>query len=89
MLIPDLPFDVLNIILQYYGRIKYIHKEQKYVNILSKNDYRYNIIKSKMISKVNLINTSNIGNNGLNFYIDVYYKNDVLWKGVIFSKKIL
>jgi dTDP-D-glucose 4,6-dehydratase len=89
MLIPDLPFDVLNIILQYYGRIKYIHKEQKYVNILSKNDYRYNIIKSRMISKVNLINNLNIGNNGLNFYIDVYYKNDVLWKGLIFSKKLL
>lgn len=89
MLIPYLPFDVLNIILQYYGRIKYIHKEQKYVNIISKNDYRYDIIYPRIESKVNLIKDISIGNNGLNFYIDVYYKNDVLWKGLIFSKKII
>lgn len=87
--ITNLPFDVLNIILQYYGRIKYLHKKHIYVNIINKNDYRYNIIEKKINNKINLINTLNIGNNGLNFYIDVYYKNDVIWSGLIFSKKVL
>lgn len=87
--ITNLPFDVLNIILQYYGRIKYLHKKHIYVNIINKNDYRYNIIEKKINNKINLINTLNIGNNGLNFYIDVYYKNDVICSGLIFSKKVL
>lgn len=33
------PFDVLNLILEYDGRIKYDYKERIYVNIISKNDY--------------------------------------------------
>ena len=49
-----LPFDVLNLILEYDGRIKYIHKERLYVNIISKNDYRYNIIRPKLNSKIYL-----------------------------------
>lgn len=85
--IPYLPFDVLNIILQYDGRIKFLHKSGMYVNILSKNDYRYNIIQTKINNKINLINNFNMGNNGLQFYIDVYYKNSEL--GLIFSKKML
>jgi dTDP-D-glucose 4,6-dehydratase len=87
--IPNLPFDMLNLILEYYGRIKYIHKERIFVNIISKNDYRYNILETKINSKMNIINHFNIGNNGLKYYIDVYYKNDIIVKGLIFSKKIL
>ena len=87
--IPNIPFDVLNIILQYDGRIKYIHKESIFVNIISKNDYRYNILETKINSKMNIINNFNIGNNGLKYYIDIYYKNDLIAKGLIFSKKIL
>jgi hypothetical protein len=85
--IPNLPFDILNTILQYDGRIKFLHKTRIYVNIISKNDYRYNILETKMNKKIHLINTLNIGNNGLNFYIDVYYKNNEL--GILFSKKLL
>ena len=85
--ISNLPFDVLNIILQYYGRIKFLHKKNIYVNIISKNDYRYNIIQIIIKSKINLIRNFNIENNRLKFYIDVYYKNHEL--GLIFSKKIL
>jgi hypothetical protein len=85
--ISNLPCDVLNIILQYYGRIKFLHKKHIYVNIISKNDYRYNIIEKIMKSKINLIRNFNIKNNELKFYIDVYYKNYEL--GLIFSKKIL
>ena len=87
--VPYLPFDVLNIILQYDGRIKYLHKKRIYVNVISKNDYRYNILETKINKKINLINNLNIGNNGINFYIDIYYKNDIMLKGLIFSKKLL
>ena len=87
--IPNLPFDMLNLILEYYGRIKYIHKERIFVNIISKNDYRYNILETKINSKMNIINNFNIGNNGLKYYIDIFYKNDIIIKGLIFSKKIL
>lgn len=41
------PIDALNLILEYYGRIKYMRKESIYVNIISKNDYRNKIIKPK------------------------------------------
>jgi dTDP-D-glucose 4,6-dehydratase len=85
----NLPFDVLNIILEYDGRIKYIHKERIYVNIISKNDYRYNIINQRIKNKVVLINQLSIGNNGLKIYIDIYYKNDIIATGLIFSKKLL
>ena len=87
--IPNIPFDVLNIILQYDGRIKYIHKESIFVNIISKNDYRYNILETKINSKMNIINNFNIGNNGLKYYIDVYYKNDMLMKGLLFSFSLI
>ena len=85
--ISNLPFDILNIILQYDGRIKYLHKNRIYINIISKNDYRYSLLETKINNNINLINYFNIGNNGLNFYIDVYYKNHEL--GLIFSKKAL
>ena len=85
----NLPFDILNIILQYDGRIKFLHKERIFVNIISKNDYRYNILETKINRKINLIENLNIGNNGLNYYIDTYYKNDIIANGLIFSKKML
>jgi hypothetical protein len=82
-----LPFDVLNIILQYDGRIKYLHKDRIFINIISKNDPRYNIVKAKILKKVNLIENLSIGNNGLKFYIDIHYKNNEL--GLIFCKKLI
>ena len=84
--ISNLPFDILNIILEYDGRIKFLHKKRIYVNIISKNDYRYNILETKIKEKIYLINTFN---NGLNYYIDIFYKNDLITKGLIFSKKML
>lgn len=84
-----LPFDVLNLILEYDGRIKYIHKERIYVNIVSKNDYRYDIIRPYMNRKNNLVKQLNLGNNRLKFYVDVYYKNDEIFTGIVLNKKIL
>ena len=42
-----LPKELIDIILEYDGRIKY--KKGKYVNIIHKNDIRYKII-NKIIS---------------------------------------
>ena len=87
--ISNLSFDMLQLILEYYGRIKYLHKERIYVNIIHKNDYRYSIIETKINNNKNIINSFNIGNNELNYWIDIYYKNDIIVKGLIFSKKML
>lgn len=84
-----LPFDVLNCILEYDGRIKYIHAKRIYVNIISKNDYRYNIIAPKINRQFDLITKFNTGNNGARFYIDIHYKNDEIYNGLVLRKKIL
>ena len=68
-----LPFDTLNIILQYDGRIKYIHKDNIYVNIISKNDYRYKLITPIMIDKIELLEKFNDSNNRLKFFVDICY----------------
>lgn len=41
------PQDILNLILQFDGRIKY--RRGEYVNCISKNDYRYNILSKLKI----------------------------------------
>lgn len=50
LLIPykRLPTELVNIILEYDGRIKY--KKGKYINSIHKYDFRYNVIK-EVISK--------------------------------------
>ena len=42
-----------------------------------------------MNNKLGLINQFNIGNNGLQYYVDVYYKNNELYCGLMFSKKLI
>ena len=70
---PYLPFDVVNIILEYEGRIKYSHTKRIYKNIISKNDYRFNIVKSIINKKLNII--QNIEKENLDFYIDIWFQN--------------
>ena len=53
------------------------------------SDQLINIITPKMNAKFGLIKQLNIGNTGLKFYLDIYYKNDENYKGLIFNKRIL
>jgi hypothetical protein len=56
------PIDIINIVLEYDGRIKY--RRDEYVNILHKHDTRYNIItplinkKIEIMKKITLANPS-------------------------------
>ena len=45
MLFQLLPNDTINIIFDFYGKIKYI--KGKYINIIHKNDNRYDILAKK------------------------------------------
>ena len=56
-----LPRELVNIILEYDGRIKYKYKLKnaidyhKFVNVIHKHDYRYNIIKPVIDKKKNVM----------------------------------
>jgi hypothetical protein len=49
-----IPKELLHIILEYDGRIKY--KKGKYVNIIHKRDDRYDIIRPVFVKKIYIIN---------------------------------
>jgi hypothetical protein len=70
---PYLPFDVLNIILEYDGRIKYSHTKRIYVNIISKNDDRYGIVESIINKKINIL--QEIETENLDYYINIWLEN--------------
>ena len=59
-----IPKDILHIILEYDGRIKY--KNGKYVNVIHKNDERYNMITSIIRKKMVILN--NIDLRGPRFF---------------------
>ena len=60
-----IPTDLLDIILEYDGRIKYKHG--KYVNIIHKNDERYNIITPIISKKLLIMKDTELANNGFYF----------------------
>jgi hypothetical protein len=55
MQISNIPNDLLDIILEYDGRIKY--KNGMYVNIIHKNDERYDIIRPLISKKIEIMKT--------------------------------
>ena len=60
-----IPEDLLHIILDYDGRIKY--KNGKYVNIIHKNDERYNIIIPLVSKKMKIIKSTEVHDSGFYF----------------------
>lgn len=61
-----IPKELLDIILDYDGRIKY--KNGKYVNIIHKHDERYNIITPIISKKMKIM--QNIELSGSGFYFE-------------------
>jgi len=61
-----IPKELLHIILEYDGRIKYING--KYVNIIRKNDERYIIIKPLLSKKIQIMKKIEL--DGSSFYFE-------------------
>lgn len=60
-----IPKDLLHIILDYDGRIKY--RKGEYVNIIHKNDLRYNILIPIISKKKKIMEKTEISENGFYF----------------------
>jgi hypothetical protein len=60
-----IPTELLDIILEYDGRIKY--KNGRYVNIIHKNDERYNIITPHISKKMEIMKRTQIHGSGFYF----------------------
>ena len=68
MKVSYVPEELLHVILEYDGRIKY--KNGKYVNIIHKNDERYNIITPIISKKMEILKTIELDNSGTGFYFE-------------------
>jgi len=60
-----IPKELLHIILEYDGRIKY--KNGRYVNIIHKHDERYNILKSIIGKKIEIMKHVELHGSGFYF----------------------
>ena len=65
MKVSYIPEELLHIILAYDGRIKY--KNGKYVNIIHKNDERYNIITPIISKKMKIMQNIELSDTGFYF----------------------
>ena len=78
MKVPNLPEQIIHIILSYDGRIKY--KNGKYVNIIHKHDERYNIIYPIISKKIKIIKNIKEFYGGKGFYLEFSFdKQPMLW----------
>ena len=67
-----LPHYLINIILDYDGRIKY--KNGKYINIIHKHDFRYNIIELLIKKKKEIMKDT--CTHGSRFYFEFSFNNE-------------
>jgi hypothetical protein len=72
-LFTKLPYELVNIILDYDGRIKYKYKTKnsidyhKYVNVIHNHDERYNVIAPIIGKKQKIMKETDISSNKLGF----------------------
>lgn len=66
MKVPTLPKELLHIILEFDGKIKY--RNGKYVNIIHKHDERYDMINPLISKKIEILKTIHMDGN--NFYFE-------------------
>uniref|UniRef100_A0A6C0B8K6 Uncharacterized protein n=1 Tax=viral metagenome TaxID=1070528 RepID=A0A6C0B8K6_9ZZZZ len=66
---PYIPTELLDIIFQFDGRIKY--RNGKFINIIHKNDERYNIIVPIIRKKTKIIESIELCDSG--FYFEVSF----------------
>ena len=67
-----IPKELVDLILNYDGRIKY--RKGKYINIIHKLDFRYNIINPLVIKKLQIIKTIQIQEQ--RFYFEFGFDSD-------------
>ena len=80
-----LPYELVNIVLEYDGRIKYKYKPQNaidyhtYVNVIHKHDTRYNVITPIINKKREIITNTQLwwcSRNVPRFYFEVIFDNN-------------
>lgn len=75
------PYEIINIILDYDGRIKY--RNRKYVNIIHKNDKRYNIITPIINKKIEILQNIELSRDG-GFYFEFGF-DAYKWIGLVYD----
>jgi len=76
-----LPYELVNIILEYDGRIKYKYKQKnsidyhKFVNVIHKHDERYNVIKPIIHKKQKIMKDTDTSPVDTSFYFEFAFDN--------------
>jgi len=74
-----LPYELVNLICEYDGRIKYKYKIKnsidyhKYVNVIHKHDERYNIITPIINKKQTILENAELSSNKSGFRIQIIF----------------
>lgn len=77
-----LPHEIVNMILEYDGQIKYKYKDKnridynKYVNIIHKNDPRYDIIKPVINKNLDIFNNIHTLMDNNRFYFEFSFNTE-------------
>lgn len=61
----NIPKELLHVILEYDGRVKY--RKGEYVDIIHKNDYRYYMIAPILNKKIEILNKAEVHGKGFYF----------------------
>jgi len=74
MIFPYIPKELVNIILEFDGQIKY--RKGEYIDIIHKYDIRYNVIDTIINKKIKILKTIEMGTDRKGFYFE--FKFDML-----------